>query len=58
VADFERAASTEIRWVTWIVIGGAVLATAVVAIVLSGGWPAALAIIAIWTLALVALMST
>ncbi len=58
VTDFERAAAGEIRWVTWIVIGGAVLATAVVAIVLSGGWPAALAIIAIWTLALVALMST
>ncbi len=57
VADFDRASAKEIRWVTWIVVGGAVLATAVVAIVLSGGWPAALAIIAIWTLALVALMS-
>lgn len=58
VTDFDRADSTEFRWVTWLVVGGAVLATAVVAIVLSGGWPAALAIIAIWTLALVALMST
>lgn len=58
VADFERRESDDIRWVTWLVIGGGVLATAVVAIVLSGGWPAALAIIAIWTLAVVALMSS
>lgn len=58
VTDFERAETNEIRWVTWIVVGGAVMATAVVAVVLSGGWPAALAIVAIWTLALVALMST
>lgn len=58
VTDFERREANEIRWVTWIVVGGAVLATAVVAIVLSGGWPAALAIVAIWTLAVVALMST
>lgn len=58
VTDFEKASSNEIRWITWLVVGGAVFATAVVAIVLSGGWPAALAIIAIWTLALVAMMST
>lgn len=58
VTDFERREKTDVRWATWIVVGGAVLATAVVAVVLSGGWPAALAIIAIWVLALVALMST
>jgi hypothetical protein len=58
VTDFERRESTEVRWVTWFIVGGAAVGTAVVAIALSGGWPAALAIIAIWTLALVALMST
>ncbi|MGD9571296.1 MAG: hypothetical protein AB7V62_05385 [Thermoleophilia bacterium] len=58
VADFDRDTKGEIKWVTWIVIGGAVLSTCVVAIVLSGGWPAALAIIAIWVLALAALLST
>lgn len=58
VTDFERRESTEVRWVTWIVVGGAVLGTAVVAVALSGGWPAAAAILVIWVLALIALMST
>jgi hypothetical protein len=58
VTDFERRESTEIKWVTWLVIGGAVIGTCIVAIALSGGWPAAIAVIAIWVLALAALLST
>ena len=58
VTDYARAESNQIRWVTWLVIGGAVLGTCVVAIALSGGWPAAIAVIAIWVLALAALLST
>ena len=34
------------------------LATCVVAIALSGGWPVAITVIAIWVLALAALLST
>jgi hypothetical protein len=58
VTDFDRTESNEIKWITWLVIGGAVLATCVVAIALSGGWPAAITVIAIWVLALAALLST
>jgi hypothetical protein len=61
VTNFDRRPETadhEIRWVTWLVIGGAVLATCVVAIALSGGWPAAITVIAIWVLALAAMLST
>ena len=42
----------------WFVIGGAAFATAVVAVTLSGGWPAGLVIIGIWVLALFALLAT
>jgi hypothetical protein len=58
VTDFDRRESTEIKWVTWLVIGGAVIGTCIVAIALSGGWPAAIAVIAIWVLALAAILST
>jgi hypothetical protein len=58
VTDFDRTEASEIKWVTWLVIGGAVLATCVVAIALSGGWPAAITVIAIWILAVAALLST
>lgn len=58
VTDFDRPETKEIRWVTWLVVGGAVLATIVVAIALSGGWPVAITVIAIWVLALAALLST
>jgi hypothetical protein len=58
VTDFDRPESSEIKWVTWLVIGGAVLATCVVAIALSGGWPVAITVIAIWVLALAAILST
>lgn len=57
VTDFSRAEQSDVRWVTWLVIGGAVIGTCVVAIALSGGWPAAIAVIAIWVLALAALLS-
>jgi len=58
VTDFDRQEKTEIRWAMWVVLGGAILATAIVAVLLSGGWPAGLAIVAIWVLALFALLST
>ena len=58
VTDFDRPEANEIKWVTWLVVGGAVLATIVVAIALSGGWPVAITVIAIWVLALAALLST
>ncbi|HEX2503095.1 MAG TPA: hypothetical protein VHK00_04065 [Miltoncostaeaceae bacterium] len=58
VTDYARREKTEIRWAMWIVLGGAVAATAVVAVLLSGGWPVGLAIVAIWVIALFALLST
>jgi hypothetical protein len=58
VTDFARREEQEIRWALWIVLGGAALATAVVAVALSGGWPAAIAIVAIWVIAVAALVST
>ena len=62
VTNFDRrpteTADPGVKWVTWLVIGGAVLATCVVAIALSGGWPVAITVIAIWVLALAALLST
>ena len=58
VTDYDRREKTEIRWAMWIVLGGAVAATAIVAVLLSGGWPAGLAIVAIWVIALFALLLT
>lgn len=59
VTDYDRRRDQrEIRVATWLVLGGAILATCVVAVLLSGGWPAGLAIIAIWAVALFALTST
>ena len=59
VTDYDgRREKDELRWVKWFVIGGAALATAIVAVTLSGGWPAGLVIIGIWVLALFALLST
>lgn len=58
VADFARREERETRWAVWIVLGGAALATAVVGVALSGGWVAAVAIVAIWVIALAALLST
>ena len=59
VVDWDRhKEQKQIRAATWLVLGGAVLATIIVAILLSGGWPAGLAIIGIWAVALFALTST
>jgi hypothetical protein len=60
VADFrlERADRNDAKIVTWLVIGGAVIATCIVAVMLNGGWPAGVAVIAIWAAALLALLST
>jgi alkylhydroperoxidase family enzyme len=56
VTDFDRRERAEVRWAMWLVIGGAVVATGVVAAAFSVGWPAALAVVAIWVVALLALM--
>jgi hypothetical protein len=58
VTDYERREIHEARSITWIVVGCAVLATLVVSVLLSGGWVGALAIGAIWVVALFALMSS
>jgi hypothetical protein len=60
VADFraDRADRNDAKIVTWLVVGGAVIATGIVAVVLNGGWPAGVAVIAIWAAALVALLTT
>ncbi len=58
VADYERREIREARSITWIVVGCAVLATLVISVLLSGGWVGALAIGAIWAVALFALMSS
>ena len=60
VTNYERGRHEvdNVTWPLWIVLGGAVLGTIVVAIALSGGWPAALAVIGIWVLALAILVST
>lgn len=59
VTNFERPREKDdVRWPLWIVLGGAVLGTVIVAIALSGGWPAAITIVGIWVLALAILVST
>ena len=54
----DRREVDNVKWPLWIVLGGAVLATIVVAVALSGGWPAAIAVVGIWVLALAILVST
>jgi len=58
VADFEQRERDQLNWAKWLVVGGAVVATVTVAVAFSGGWPLALAVIGIWALALLALLST
>jgi hypothetical protein len=59
VADFaDRKDARDARALTWIIVGAAAFATAVVAIAFSGGWAAALAVAAVWGAALFALLST
>lgn len=61
VADFSGKSappSGETKWALWAVLGVGVLTTILVVSVLSGGWPAALAVAAIWVAALVALSLT
>jgi hypothetical protein len=59
VTDFERrqlmSAQNDKRWTLWLVLGAAVATTITVVAVLSGGWPAALAVTAIWVAAILAL---
>lgn len=58
VTDYRRPYQDDINWPRMLVVGGAVLATIIVAVVLAGGWPAAVAIVVIWAVALFALTST
>ncbi len=63
VTDFTRGSSRPARAsrgggvspVLWVVLGAAVLATIVVAFALPGGWPAGLAVIGVWLVALLVL---
>jgi len=55
VTDFERRELTEVRWATVLILGCALTATIVVAVALSGGWPAGIAIAGIWAAALLIL---
>jgi hypothetical protein len=45
-------------WVRWVVLSAAILASLIVAVVLSGGWIAGAVIVGIWALALVIMTST
>ncbi|MCU0306997.1 MAG: hypothetical protein MUE51_04355 [Thermoleophilia bacterium] len=60
VTDFDRQGPRDpaVRWASVAVLGGAVVSTIIVAILLAGGWSAGLAIIAIWVVAALVLMST
>jgi len=58
VADFGRRPEGGVRWARWVVLAGALLATLVVAVVISGGWVAGVIIIGVWALALLALATT
>ena len=58
VADFDRREANQLRMATWFVLGGALVVTIILAVLLSGGWPAGVAIIAVWLVALFAMLST
>jgi hypothetical protein len=61
VTDYSRAAppdQREARWAMWAVLGCAVLATVVAAVVLDGGWIAGAVMMGIWVTALFALVSS
>jgi ferric-dicitrate binding protein FerR (iron transport regulator) len=58
VTDYERRELAQVRWATILVMGGAVLATIIVAVTLSGGWSAGLAIAAVWVVTLLVLLTT
>lgn len=56
VTDYEKRELSQVRWATMLILGAAVTATVVVAVALSGGWPAGIAIAAIWAAALLILL--
>jgi len=56
VTDFDHRAKVEVRWITWVIVGGAILGTLVAGVLLAG-WPAALAIVGIRAAALAILVS-
>lgn len=53
----ERRADSQARWVLGAIMAAAVVATIVVAVTMSGGWPAGIAVSAIWLTTLVLLLS-
>jgi hypothetical protein len=55
VTDYERRDLRQVRWATMLILGCALVATIVVAVALSGGWPAGIAIAGIWAAALIIL---
>jgi hypothetical protein len=59
VIDHEAREAREVRWATWVVVGGAAVASVLVAaLVGSGGLPTALAVLAVWIGAIIALTQT
>ncbi len=60
VTDYSmpRSDAREAKWLMWAVLGLAVTATIVAAVVLNGGWLAGVVMIAIWATALFALVSS
>lgn len=62
VTDYSRSAAVsdqrEARWAMWAVLGCAVLATIVAAVVLEGGLLAGVVMVGIWVTALFALVSS
>jgi hypothetical protein len=62
VTDFGRrtlpGAPGSTGWVRWVVLSAAILASLIVAVVLSGGWIAGAVIVGIWALALLVMTST
>lgn len=53
----ERRPESQVRWVLGAIMAGAVIATVVVAVTMSGGWPAGIAVSAIWLTTLLLLLS-
>jgi len=55
VMDFDQRLAPHTRWVPVVILGVAVLTTIVLAIVLAGGWPVAVAVVVVWVVALLVL---
>lgn len=57
VIDGSARPGTGVGWLVGLLIGGAVIATVAVTVTMSGGWPAGIAVAAIWLATLVLLIT-